>query len=121
MEEYIPALKGMLNNAVKVSVDVENLTITLTVTSKIKLNDDFADPNEVKVMLHIFGGLELDFPVDIEVNSEAQTIAMKFKNDVDLKKVQDIMDNIWDRTTQLLQQVMEGDLSGLKEIADIDD
>ena len=45
---------------------------------------------------------------------------MKFKNDGDLKRVKDIMDNLWDRTVQLLQQVLEGDLSGLKEIADID-
>ena len=113
-------LKDMLKEATNIEVDEDNLVLKLIVKSKIDLKDDFASPNEVKEMLQMFGGLKEDVPMEIKVDSEAQKIEILFDSKDDMNKIFEILKNLWDRVVKLLNQVIAGDLSGLKEIDDID-
>lgn len=118
--EKMDNLKEMLKEATEIEVDKDNLVLTLIVKSKIELKEDFADPKEVIEMLQMFGGLKENVPMEIRVDNEAQKIEFVFKSKDDMNKIHEILRNLWDRVVNLLSQVMAGDLSGLKEIDDID-
>ena len=118
--EDMTDLKDMLNEATNIEVDEDNLVLKLILKSKIDLKDDFASPSEVKEMLQIFGGLKEDVPMEIKVDSVAQKIEFVFDSKDDMNTIHIILKNLWDRVVNLLSQVMAGDLSGLREIDDID-
>ncbi|MBY9021830.1 MAG: hypothetical protein KGD67_12300 [Candidatus Lokiarchaeota archaeon] len=119
MEEILPSLKGMLKDATVIKTDAANLEITITLVHKI--NENVAEPDEILIMLKMFGGLKEDVPMEIDINNETQTISMQFLNEEDFKKVDKIMDTIWDDAVDLFVQTLEGDLSGIKDIPNIDD
>ncbi len=119
MEEILPSLKGMLKDAIDIKSDVTRLGITITVLNKIKGN--VADPDEILVMLKMFGGLKEDVPMEININNETQIIEIKFQNEEDFKKIQKIMETIWDDAVDMLEQASQGDFSRIKNIPNIDD
>ncbi len=119
MEEILPSLKGMLKDAIDIKSDVTRLGIIITVLNKIKGN--VADPDEILVMLKMFGGLKEDVPMEININNETQIIEIKFQNEEDFKKIQKIMETIWDDAVDMLEQASQGDFSRIKNIPNIDD
>ncbi|MFX1574180.1 MAG: hypothetical protein ACFFB0_15660 [Promethearchaeota archaeon] len=119
MEEIIPLLKDMLKEAIKINFDESNLTITLHIKSKVRGN--LATPEEILVMLKMFGGMKEKIPMDISINSEIQTINLKLQNSNDFTKLKEIMDTIWDDAVNMLKSVMEGDFTPIKDIPNIDD
>ncbi len=119
MEEILPSLKGMLKDAIDIKSDVTRLGIIITVLNKIKGN--VADPDEILVMLKMFGGLKEDVPMEINVNNETQIIELKFQTEEDFKKIQKIMETIWDDAVDMLEQASQGDFSRIKNIPNIDD
>ena len=119
MEEIIPSLKGMLKDATIIKSDATRFEITITVLNEI--NGNVAEPDEVIIMLKMFAGLKEDIPMDIDIDNDIQKITLKFQNEEDFKKVEKIMDTIWDDAVDLFVQTMEGDLSGIKDIPNIDD
>lgn len=121
MEELIGQLKEMLASTIEIKVDENNLVITMIVKSKNQLSRNLANPNEVKTMLRMFGGMKEEIPMEIEIDNDAQKINMKFREKNDMEKVRKVMDNIWDQTAFILNQVIEGNWDVLKDIEDPDE
>jgi len=119
MEEIIPSLKGMLKDATNIKSDATKFEITITVLTKIK--GIVADPDEILAMLKMFGGLKEDVPMEININNETQVIQLKFQTEEDFKKIQKIMETIWDDAVDMLEQASQGDFSRIKNIPNIDD
>ena len=119
MEEMIPSLKGMLNEAIDIKFDALNLTIIMTV--KQKVDGVVAEPEEIIVMLKMYGGLREEIPMRIDVDNNAQVITLKFQNEEDFKKVEKIFESLWDNAIEMLSQAMDGDFSRIKDVPKIDD
>jgi len=119
MEEILPRLKGMLKDATIIKSDATKFEIVITIVKKI--NDNVAETDEIIVMLKMYGGLREDIPMEIDIDNDAQKITIKFQNEADFKIVAKIMETIWDNAVDLIVQAFEGDLSGIKDIPNIDD
>jgi len=119
MEELLPILKNMLKISIEIKSDASKLSIAIIVKSK--LGSNIAEPNEIIVMLKMFGGLKEDVPMEININNKTQVIELKFQTEEDFKKIQKIMETIWDDAVDMLEQTMQGDLSHIKNIPNIDD
>jgi len=119
MEEILPRLKGMLKDATVIKSDATKFEITIIVVKKI--NGNVAEPDEIIVMLKMYGGLREDIPMEININNEAQNITLKFQNEEDFKKVAKIMETLWDNAVDMLTSAMEGDVSRIKDIPNLDD
>ena len=119
MEEILPRLKGMLKEATVISSDANKFEISITVVKKI--NGIVAEPDEIIVMLKMYGGLKEDIPMDINIDNDAQRITLKLQNEADFKKVAKIMETLWDNAVDMLTSAMEGDVSRIKDIPNLDD
>ncbi len=119
MEEILPRLKGMLKDATVIKSDVTKFEIVITIVNKISGN--VAELDEIIVMLKMYGGLREDIPMEINIDNDAQTIALKFQNEEDFKKVAKIMETLWDNAVDMLTSAMEGDISRIKDIPNLDD
>ena len=119
MEEIIPMLKDMLRKAIEVEFEESKLSITLKIKSNIKGN--LADPNEVIVMLKMFGGMKETIPMDISINNESKTITIKLQNQETYLELMNILKDIWDNAVNMLNSVLNGDLTPIKDIPNVDD
>ena len=119
MEDILPRLKGMLKEATVISSDANNFEIVITVVKKI--NGIVAEPDEIIVMLKMYGGLREDIPMDINIDNNDQKITLKFQNEADFKKVAKIMETLWDNAVDMLTSAMEGDISRIKDIPNLDE
>ncbi len=119
MEEILPQLKSMLKDATVIKSDATKFEIIITILNKIDGN--VAEPDEIIIMLKMYGGLREDIPMEIDIDNDAQNITLKFQNEEDFKKVEKIMETIWDNAVDLFIQAIEGDLSRIKDIPNIDD
>jgi len=119
MEEFLPSLKGMLKDAIVIKSDATRFVITMTVLNQI--NGNVADPDEILVMLKMFGGLKEDVPMEIDINNETQIIELKFQTEEYFKKIEKIMKTIWDDAVDMLEKTVKGDSSCIKDIPNIDD
>ena len=119
MEEILPRLKGMLKDATVISTDATKFEIIITVVNKISGN--VAEPDEIIVMLKMYGGLGEDIPMEINIDNDAQSITLKFQNEEDFKRVAKIMETLWDNAVDMLTSAMEGDISRIKDIPNLDD
>ena len=119
MEEILPRLKGMLKDATVIKSDATKFEIIITVVKKI--NSNVAEPDEIIVMLKMYGGLREDIPMEIIIDNNAQNITLKFQNEEDFKKVAKIMESLWDNAVDMLTSAMEGDISRIKDIPNLDD
>jgi len=119
MEEILARLKGMLKDATVIESNVTKFEINITIVDKISGN--VAEPDEIIVMLKMYGGLREDIPMEIDIDNEAQSITLKFKNEEDFKKVKKIMETLWDNAVDMLTSAMEGDISRIKDIPNLDD
>ena len=57
----------------------------------------------------------------INIDNDSQKITLKFQNEADFKKVAKIMETLWDNAVDMLTSAMEGDISRLKDIPNLDD
>ena len=119
MEDLLPNLKGMLKEAIEIKTSPSNLEILIIVKKQIE--EVFAEPEEIIIMLKMYGGLREDIPMEIDIDNDGQKITLKFQNEDDFEKVEKIMETIWDNAVDLIVQAMEGDLSRIKDIPNIDD
>jgi hypothetical protein len=119
MEELHPILKDMLNKLIEIKIDKPNLTIYLNLKKRIK--GSIAEPKEIIIMLKMFGGLREIIPMDIKIDNEIQEITLKFQDEADFNKIQDIMETIWENTINLLIEVTKGNFNILNDIPDVDD
>jgi len=118
MEDILQNLKSMLKEAIDVKTDASRLTISMTIKNKI--DGLVADPDEIIIMLKMYGGLREDIPMEIDIDNKAQNIALKFQNEEGFKKVEKIIENLWDNAVDMLVSAIEGDVSRIKDIPNID-
>jgi hypothetical protein len=121
MEEIIPSLRNMLKEAIKVEIHEKDLEIHMLVKTHKKLGENFADPNEVKIMLHMFGGLQQEFPLEVKIDNEEQKIILIFDSLENLAVVQKALETMWDKSVELLEQLTSGDFGVIRDIGDIDE
>ena len=119
MEELLPSLKNLLKEAIEINLDASNLAVRLII--KPEIDGVIAKPEEIIVMLKMYGGLKEDIPMKIEINNETQNITLTLQNDDDYKKISKIFESIWDSAVDLLNQAIESDFSRIKNIPNIDD
>ena len=119
MEEILALLKCMLKHATVIKSDATKFEIVISIVKNI--NGNVADPEEIIVMLKMYGGLREDIPMEIDIDNDAQKISLKFQNEEDFKKVAKIMETLWDNAVDMLTSAMEGDVSRIKDIPDLDD
>jgi len=119
MEDIIPGLKGMLQEAIDIKANVSNLTILMTVKKDIQ--GIVADSEEIIVMLKMYGGLREEIPMEIDVDNATQIITLKFQKEEDFNKIEKILETLFDNAIDLLVQTMNGDFNCIRDIPNIDD
>lgn len=118
MEELLPSLKDMLKEAIDIKKDASKLAIALIVKNKVE--GVVAEPEEIILMLKMYGGLREEIPMEIIIDNPTQMITLKFQNEENFKKIAKIFETIWDNAVDLLFQAIESDFSRIKNIPDID-
>jgi hypothetical protein len=116
MIEIFSLLREKLKNDIKIEFDDRNYTAYVWVKSMRDTNEIVANPNEVRVMLLIFGGLNEKIPLKVEVNNNSKIIKIIANNKEDYILLKNSMENIWDKTVNLLEQVNVGNLSEFRKI-----
>ena len=114
-------IKDKLKSIIEVNYDEKNPVIILNVKGEIQKSDILAEPNEVKDMLRILGGLTEDIPMEIEIDNNARNIKLIFQNKDDLDKVKIVLDNIWERTIHIFKELEKGNANILRGIGDFSD
>jgi len=72
-------------------------------------------------MIHILGGLKEDILMKINVDNNTRNIKLKFQTKEDLEKVKKVLDNIWERTIHIFEELEKGNSSILRGIGDFTD
>ncbi|MFX1358201.1 MAG: hypothetical protein ACFFA8_13085 [Promethearchaeota archaeon] len=119
MEEIFPLLKDILKKSIEIQKDESNLLISIIVKSKVKGN--LAEPEEIIIMLKMFGGLREDIPININIDNKSQTIDLKFNDKENFEKVSLMMDKMWDNAVDMLIQLVDGNYKVIQDIPNIDD
>jgi hypothetical protein len=109
----------MLKQAITIETNASDLTVKMIIKKEVKGN--LAEPEEVIIMLKMYGGLREDIPMDIDIDNQSQTITLKFQNEGNFKEIVKIFETLWDNTVDLLFQAIESDFSRIKNIPNIDD
>lgn len=118
MENIIDGLKNMLKEQVSINIDDTKLKISLDFKGEKKRKDELGKESEVKDMLKVIGGLTEDIQMDINVDEESQKITIEFKNKEDMINVQNILENLWERASELLKKAFLGDFMAIKDLGD---
>jgi hypothetical protein len=118
MEEIFPLLKDMLKEQIEINKNESKLQISIIIKSEVKGN--LAEPEEIIIMLKMFGGLREEIPIEININNERQIIDLKFDDEEDFKKVSSMLDKVWDNAVEMLIELTEGNYNVIKDIPDID-
>ena len=121
MAEIIELLKNKLKSVIEVDCDENNLIIILNIIGEIQKSDILAEPDEVKGMLRILGGLTEEVSMDIEIDNKARNIKLSFQNKEDLENVSGVLDNIWDRTINIFDELEKGNNNILRGVGDFND
>ncbi len=121
MAELLDMVKSRLESALEVNVDENNLIIILNVKKEIQKSDILAEPHEVKDMLRILGGLTEDVSMEIEIDNNTRNIKSKFQNKEDIEKVNSVLDNIWERTIHIFDELEKGNNNILRGVGDFSD
>lgn len=119
MEELLPSLKDMLKEAIQIKTDLSNLKIEMII--KKKTDGLVAKPDEIAIMLKMYGGLREGIPMEIEIENETQVITLKFEKEEHFIEVAKIFETLWDNVVDLLVQAIQSDFSRIKNIPNIDD
>ena len=118
MAEIMELIKDKLKSVLEVNYDENNLVIIINVKGEIQKSEILAEPNEVKDMLRILGGLTEDVSMDIEIDNKARNITLSFQNKEELEKVKRVLDNIWERTIHIFDELEKGNNSILRGVGD---
>ena len=118
MEEMIDLVKKRLESAIEIKVDENNFLILIKVKLKEQIIGSIAEPNEVKDMLRMLGGLQEDIPMNIEINNDAGLIKLKFNNKTDMNKAKAVMKNLWERIRFIFNELVKGNYEMIRDMGD---
>ncbi len=119
MEGFLPIMKEKFKEKIEIKDDEQNLTITLIVKGDIF--GKFLYPDEIPIILKLYGGLKEDLQMEIKINEEEQIVNIVLKNLDDFKKIQSIMKNIWENAVDMLAELLKGNYEIIKDVPNIDD
>jgi len=124
MEELIPKLSNLLNKAIEIREDKNQLLIELNVKKKDLIPGDLGTPNEVKDMIRVFGGVKQNIPMEINIDEKTKTITLKLLKKEDFEIISTAMKNIWGRVPELLLKAFNaepGKTTEFRDLGDFDD
>ncbi|MFX0186215.1 MAG: hypothetical protein ACFE8A_00615 [Candidatus Hodarchaeota archaeon] len=124
MEELLPKLSNLLNDAVEIRENKEQLLIELKIRKKDLILGDLGKPNEVKEMIKVFGGVKQDIPIDVAVDEKTNIITLKLLYKEDFKLISTAIKNLWERVSALLIEAFNaepGKIGKFKDLGDFDE
>lgn len=121
MEKFVADAKALFEDKVRIKAIEKDLVIIIIVKSDEKLKGTFASQIEVKDMLRMFGGLNEDIAMEIEIDEESQKIDLKFQDKDNYKKVWNVLDNIVEKIIDLCNKALAGDISHFNDLGDFND
>ena len=121
MTEILELIKKRLPTVMDVKINSNKLILTLNIKEDIQKSRILAEPYEIKDMLRILGGLREDLSMEIEIDNQLRNINLKCQNREDFEEVKDVLDHIWERTIQLLEELEKGNAIVLRGIGDFSD
>ena len=124
MEELLPKLSNLLNDAVDIRENKEQLLIELKIKKKDLIPGDLGNPEEVEEMIRIFGGVKQDIPMDVAVDEKTKNITLKLLNNEDFETISIAMKNLWERVSNLLIEAFNaepGKIGKFKDLGDFDE
>jgi hypothetical protein len=121
MAEILELIKKRLPSVIDVIINSNKLILTLNIKEEIQKSRILAEPYEVKDMLRILGGLREDLSMEIEIDNQLRNIKLKFQNSEDFEEVKNVLDNIWERTIHLLEELEKGNANVLRGVGDFSD
>jgi hypothetical protein len=92
--------------------------ISLVFKGEKKTKEELGEETEIKDMLKVFGGLTEEIYMDVNVDEISQKISIKFNSEEDMVKVNSIMENLWERASELLNKAFLGDFKAIKDLED---
>lgn len=121
MERFVARAKELFEETVQIKAIEKDLVLSIIVKSDKKVKGNFADQIEVKDMLRMFGGLNEDIAMEIDIDEESQKIDLKFQNKDNYIKVRNVLDNLVERIIDLTYKALDGDVSHFKDLGDFND
>ncbi|TFG00596.1 MAG: hypothetical protein EU540_05110 [Promethearchaeota archaeon] len=121
MEKFMPHAKALFEDSVQIKANEKDLVISIIVKSENKLKGAFANKTEVNDMLRMFGGLNEDIAMEIDIDEESQKIDLKFQDKNNYIKVRDILDNFLERIIDICNKALAGDISHFRDLGDFSD
>ena len=118
MEGFLPTMKEKFKEKIEIKDDKENLSITLIVKGDIF--GKFLYPDEIPIILKLYGGLREDIHMEIKTYEKEQKIEIILENEDDFKKIQSIMKNIWENAVNMLAELLKGNYKVIKDVPNID-
>ena len=118
MEGLLPIMKEKFKQKIEIKEDKEKFTITLTVKGDIF--GKFLYPDEIPIILKLYGGLKEDLQMEIKINEKEQKVDIILENEDDFKKIQSIMKNIWETAVDMLAELLKGNYEIIKDVPNID-
>ncbi|MCJ7651778.1 MAG: hypothetical protein MUP85_24500 [Candidatus Lokiarchaeota archaeon] len=119
MEGFLPIMKEKFKEKIEIKEDKQNLTITLMVKGDIF--GKFLYPDEIPIILKLYGGLKEALQMEIIINEKDQKVDIILENEDDFMKIQSIMKNIWENAVDLLAELLKGNYESIKDVSNIDD
>ncbi|MBY9019239.1 MAG: hypothetical protein KGD66_10460 [Candidatus Lokiarchaeota archaeon] len=118
MEGFLPIMKEKFKEKIEIKEDKQNLTITLIVKGDIF--GKFLYPDEIPIILKLYGGLREDIQMEIKANEKEQKVDIILENEEDFKKIQSTMKNIWENAVDMLAELLKGNYEIIKDVPNID-
>ena len=118
MEGFLPIMKEKFKEKIEIKEDKQNLTITLIVKGDIF--GKFLYPDEIPIILKLYGGLREDIQMEIKANEKEQKVDIILENKEDFKKIQSTMKNIWENAVDMLAELLKGNYEIIKDVPNID-
>ena len=124
MEELLFKLSKLLNDAVEIGINKEQLLIELKIKKKDLIPGDLGKVHEVKEMIRVFGGVNQDIPMDVTVDEKTKIITFKLLNKEDFEIISTAIKNLWKRISDLLIEAFNaepGKIGKFKDLGDFDE
>ena len=119
MEGLLPFMKEKFKEKIEIKDDKQNLTITLIVKGEIF--GKFLYPDEIPIILKLYGGLKEDLQMEIKINEKDHKVDIILENEEDFTKIQLVMKTIWENAVNILGELIKGNYESIKGIPNIDD
>ena len=121
MERFVGNAKQLFEDSIEFQHNEQELTLSIIVKGDKKSKEVLGEEIEIRDMLRMFGGLNEDITMEIDIDEESQKIDLKFQDKDNYIKVRDVLDNIMERLMDICYKALDGDISHFKDLGDFND